>query len=80
MWPEYTYEGDFADHMTVVIPQACRTGPIVGRGSVGSWIGNGGTSVVVASPYGAGTPIHEIGHNFGLNHAGTPSEEYGDWY
>lgn len=65
-------------HRIYVVPGFC---PFAGMGEVGCAKGNGTVCRAwINSLYaqGAAPYLHEIGHNLGLGHAGTPGDEYGD--
>lgn len=80
LFPGYDFVNG-TDQLVVLIPEACR--PAVGtagRGRFGDSVSSGG-SVLIGSGSNLGSIIaHEFGHNYGLSHAKTASEEYGDIY
>lgn len=80
LFPGYDFVNG-TDQLVVLVPEACRpaTGT-AGRGRFGTSVSSGG-AVLIGSGANLGTIIsHEFGHNYGLSHAKTASEEYGDIY
>lgn len=80
LFPGYDFVNG-TDQLIVLLPEACR--PAVGtagRGRFGDSVSSGG-AVILGSGANLGTILaHEFGHNYGLEHAKTASEEYGDIY
>jgi hypothetical protein len=70
------------DQLVLFVPNACSSGAIVGEGTVGTSFANGGELIVKAGTSIEGTYAHEVGHNYGFNHAnarrsGSSLEYYG---
>lgn len=84
-FPGASFDG--TDQLLVIMPTGCQTGAS-GRGEVGALsFGNGGRSITTsAAAYFQSSLAHELGHNYGFNHARmgpcvtTCASEYGDYY
>ena len=82
LFPGYDFVNG-TDQLIVLMPDACRppggTGA-VGRGRTGVSVASGGLVIATNWTYLADTLAHEFGHNYGLKHAKSPTQEYGDLY
>jgi len=80
LFPGYDFVNG-TDQLVVLLPEACRPGQgTAGRGRFGDSVSSGG-AVIIGSGANLGTILaHEFGHNYGLEHARTATEEYGDIY
>ena len=60
------------DQIMVIVPNAtCDGGSAVGMGELGTSFASGGFTVVRDDPtFGLSTAAHEVGHNYGFQHAG----------
>lgn len=69
------------DHLIVLMPDTClEAGPFAGRASGGQSLSSGGVQVAISAANLRETIAHELGHNFGLRHATSPDNEYGNIY
>jgi hypothetical protein len=68
------------DQLVLFVPQSCKSGGVVGEGTLGDSFATGGALVVKATAAIEGTYAHETGHNYGFAHAnarvGNRSLEY----
>lgn len=74
------------NHLMIVAPESCADGA-VGIGTVGGSLRSGGRSIVTLGDTGVAVGVHELGHNFSLQHANAErcssacsKEEYWDLY
>jgi hypothetical protein len=80
LFPGYDFVNG-TDQLLVLTPEACR--PAVGtagRARRGASVSSGGAVIMSSGPIFADILAHEFGHNYGLAHAKTATEEYGDIY
>lgn len=82
LFPGYDFVNG-TDQLVVLMPDACYVPGVssaVGRGRRGDSVSSGGLAIALNWQYLADTLAHEFGHNYGLAHAKSPTQEYGDLY
>lgn len=83
LFPGYDFVNG-TDQLIVLMPDVCTpppgSGGAIGRGRKGVSVSSGGLVIATNATYLADTLAHEFGHNYGLEHAKSPTQEYGDLY
>lgn len=82
LFPGYDFVNG-TDQLVVLMPDACFPpggSGTVGRGRTGVSVVSGGLVIATNWSYLGDTLAHEFGHNYGLKHAKSPTQEYGDIY
>ena len=80
LFPGYDFVNG-TDQLVVLTPEACRpTVGTAGRARFGASVSSGGAVIMSSGANFADILAHEFGHNYGLAHAKTATEEYGDIY
>lgn len=81
LFPGYDFVNG-TDQLIVLMPDGCfpPTGGAVGRGRGGVSLASGGSVIAANFPNLSDVLAHEFGHNYGLMHAKSPTQEYGDIY